>query len=444
MMETDNKQICVLGMGYVGITLSVVLAEVGYQVDGIDIDKEVVTTLNKGNPHIYEKNLAIRLRQQVKNNRAQFFTEAPDIYYDSIIVSVGTPLKEGTKEPNLSYLRQVIKDVARLIRKGTLVCMRSTIPVGCIRADILPVLESESGLRVGTDFYLASTPERTIEGKALQELRENSQIVGGITELCAEKAANLFLKITSTVVTVSSVEVAEFSKIIDNTFRDFKFSFANEMALISEKIGIDIHEVINAANLHYPRNVIPVPSPGVGGACLSKDPHILIDVAKRYNHHSRLISEARNINESYPGLIAKRIQKEFTHLGGKLDQATVMVVGFAFKGNPETADLRNSTTITLVEELRSLSKCSIKGFDPIVKKGDIQLIEGVQAVELEDGFDKIDILILANNHETYRDWDISMILSKMNRPAIIYDGWRMLDKNIVEEYENVVYMSPGL
>jgi len=107
-METDNKKICVLGMGYVGVTLSVVLAEVGYKVDGIDIDKEVVTTLNKGNPHIYEKNLANRLRQQVKNNRAHFFTEAPDIYYDSIIVSVGTPLKKGTKEPNLSYLQHVI------------------------------------------------------------------------------------------------------------------------------------------------------------------------------------------------------------------------------------------------------------------------------------------------------------------------------------------------
>lgn len=270
----NNNKICVMGMGYVGLTLSVVLSEVGYEVYGIDINKDVIDELRKGKPHLFEKNLKVRLQQQTRNNNIQFFTEAPDIYYGTIIISVGTPLRKENKEPDLSFLHQVINDVSHLIQKGTLVCMRSTIPVGCARSDILPVFEKISGLKVGDDFYLASTPERTVEGNALKELRENSQIVGGITESCTEKAANLFLKLTSTVVTVSSAEVAEFSKIIDNTYRDVKFSFSNQLALISEKLGLDIHEVINAANVHYPRNNIPVPSPGVGGACLSKDPHI--------------------------------------------------------------------------------------------------------------------------------------------------------------------------
>ncbi len=443
-MEKEKEQICVMGMGYVGLTLSVVLAEVGYQVTGVDIDEEMVSTLNKGTPHLYEKNLALRLKQQVKKGTVEFFTEAPKNYYHSIIISVGTPLKEGSKEPNLSHLQQVIEDVAGLIQRGTLVCMRSTIPVGCTRNDLLPVLEQESGLKAGQDFFLASAPERTVEGKALQELRENSQIIGGVTDQCADRAANLFLKLTSTVVTVSSLEVAEFSKIIDNTYRDIKFSFANEMALISEKMGIDIHEVITAANVHYPRNSIPVPSPGVGGACLSKDPHILIDLAKKLDYSPDLVSEARKINENYPRLIIERIINEYSQVGGKIDNALVLVAGFAFKGSPETADLRESTTITLIDELRKVANCSIRGFDPVVVKADLESIGEIEVVDLKDGFKDVDILILANNHESYRDWDISEALKEMQRPTIIYDAWRMLDKNVVKEHKDVLYMSPGL
>tara|TARA_B100000315_G_C14559375_1_gene579758 strand:- start:157 stop:1482 length:1326 start_codon:yes stop_codon:yes gene_type:complete len=439
----NNKQICVMGMGYVGLTLSVILAEIGYDVFGIDVNKEIIKKLRDGQPHFYEKNLAVRLKQQLISRRLRFFCKAPKQDYHIIMIAVATPLKEGSKIPNLNYLNNVLDDVVEIIRPETLVCVRSTVPVGVTKTKIMTFIERKTGLIVGKSFFLAFTPERTVEGRALEELRENSQIVGGITKICTEKAANLFLNITPTVVTVSSTEVAEFSKIIDNCYRDLRFSFSNEMALVSENIGVDFYEVLNAANIHYPRNDIPVPSPGVGGTCLSKDPHILINLSKKAGYQPKLISEARKINEKYPGIIIEKIQHKYEQFGSNFNQSTILIAGFAFKGNPETADIRDSTSLSLLREIRSRSSCTIKGYDVIVDDSELRAI-GVEPVTLPSGFDNIDILIIANNHESYRDWDISELLSKMNKPSIIYDGWRMLNNKTVNMFEKVLYLSPGL
>lgn len=443
-MKKEKNTVCVMGMGYVGLTLSVVLAEVGYNVYGVDTQSDIIKKLKKGRPHIFEKNLTTRLNQQIKKNNIQFYLDAPKIFYNVIVISVGTPLKKGTKEPNLNFLHDVINDVSDLVNKGTLVVMRSTLPVGCTRNTVLPILEKSSNLKVGKDFYLAACPERTVEGRALEELRANSQIVGGISKECTEKAANLFLKLTSTVVSVSSSEASEFSKIIDNTFRDVKFSFSNQLALISESLGLNINEVIKAANTHYPRNNIPVPSPGVGGPCISKDPHILIDMSKKVGLDPKLIKVARKINEDYPKIIAKRIVGLYNTFENKSLNGNVFVAGFAFKGSPVTADIRDSTTISLINEVLAISSLNIIGYDPIVDSKEIKQIEGVTSVKKEANFENIDILIIANNHESYKDWDIINIVSTMNKPSIIYDGWSTLDYNLIKELKDVTYMGPGV
>ena len=438
-----KTQVCVMGMGYVGLTLSVVLAENGYDVWGVDINEEIIKRLKKGKPHFFEKNLAVRLKHQLIEKEMHFVTKAPHIPFSVMIIAVGTPLKKGTNLPNLSYIDKVVDDVAELIQSGCLVCLRSTVPVGLTRSKVLPILEQKSGLKAGKDFYLAFTPERTIEGKALEEISENTQIVGGLTESCAEKAAAFFHRVTPTIVKVSSLEAAEFVKIVDNTYRDVRFAYANEIALISERLGMDVDEIIHAANIHYPRNNIPVPSPGVGGACLSKDPHILIELSKKTGYYPKLIAEARRINEEYPGLIVKRIKDTLKKMGKELNKANILIAGFAFKGNPETTDLRDSTTLWLLREFKTASSCVIKGYDPIVEEVEIMRL-GVETVTLPGGFNMIDVLIIANNHKSYRDWYISDLISKMNKPAIIYDGWRMLDKEIVESFEGIVYLAPGL
>ena len=260
-----ESKVCVMGMGYVGLTLSVVLSEVGYAVWGIDTDLDVIKNLKKGEPHFFENGLHQRMKYQLKSGRLNFESRAPTKIFDVIIISVGTPLKKNTKIPNLNHLDNVLNDVGKLLSKNCLVCLRSTVPVGTTRSKVLPILEKHSGLKGGKDFYVTFAPERTVEGKALEELRSNPQVIGGITEEGTERAASFFHKVTPTIISVTSVEIAEFAKIMDNTYRDVCFSFANEMALISEHLKLDINEVIKASNIHYPRNNIPVPSPGVGG-----------------------------------------------------------------------------------------------------------------------------------------------------------------------------------
>ena len=176
--------------------------------------------------------------------------------------------------------------------------------------ELAPV-EEESGLKVGKDFHFSFAPERTIEGKAIIELEENSQIIGGFDQESVDITSSLFRKITHTIVAVSNIEAAEMVKILDNTYRDIRFAYSNEIAIICEKLGLNAIELINAANVHYPRNNIPVPSPGVGGACLSKDPHILTYFSRISGYNPKLIEEGRNVNEKIPSLIVDRISERF-------------------------------------------------------------------------------------------------------------------------------------
>ena len=248
---------------------------------------------------------------------------------------------------------------------------------------------------------------------------------------------------TPTIITVSSLEAAEFIKIVDNTYRDVHFAYSNELALISEKLNLDISEIIQAANIHYPRNNIPVPSPGVGGACLSKDPYILMHLSNKVGYNPKLISEARQINESIPALIVDNIEKKCIKMNININKANVLIIGFAFKGNPETTDIRNSTSITLLREFQRRFSCKIKGYDPIVDEKIISDLD-VEPITIPDGFKGIDIMIIANNHLSYKFWNILDIVSNINKPSLIYDSWRVLNKEFFNSQKKIVYMAPGL
>lgn len=386
----------------------------------------------------------MRLKAQIVNKNFSVINKIPNnVSYDVFIIAVGTPLEKDKKAPNLSSLTDVIEEVGKNLRSGSLVCMRSTVPVGYTRNEVLPRLEKISNLISGEDFHIAFVPERTIEGKALSELKENTQIIGGLTDKCVEKATNLFYRLTSTIVNVSTLEAAELIKFVDNTYRDVTFAYANEVAMISEHMGLDAFEIIKSANIHYPRNNVPIPSPGVGGACLSKDPYILIDTAEKHGYSSSLISEARRVNEIMPKRIVERLKLKSLELGKDLDSSIILICGFAFKGNPETTDLRNSTTLWLLNSLKLETDCEIRGYDPIVNDDEISEL-GVTPVSLPEGFENVDILIVANNHNSFKYWDINEINTKINHPCIIYDGWRMLNQDIIKNNKNVTYMAPGL
>jgi len=363
--------------------------------------------------------------------------QAGDVY----IICVGTPVDHSTRSATLKYVESASRNVGTVLKSGDLVVMRSTVPVGTTRQVVLPLLEAESGLVAGTDFGLVFAPERTVAGQALRELKELPQIVGGLDQRSFDIASRLFSKMTGTVVDVGSLEAAEMAKLIDNSYRDVMFAYANQIALLCERVGLDMVELIHAVNLGYERNHLPVPSPGVGGSCLAKDPYILLNVGESYGYVPQLVKTARETNESMPVRVTQKTVRLLQQAGKDPENCTVFVLGFAFKGKPETSDMRESPTITLVQELK---RCgfNILGFDPVVPKVDVEAL-GVTFIGIDEGFSKADAAIIMTNHSQFEPLDIFKLLPKMRLPAVFIDGWHLFDPKDVCSIPGIFYGGVG-
>ena len=426
------KHICIVGMGRVGLTLALILASAGFKVYGIDRDKNAVASLNKGKPHFYEKGLDALLKKHLNNNLVvaqRMEGERQDAY----IICVGTPVDRETKKVILEPLIQATSEVAEQLTKDSIVILRSTVPVGATRNIILPILRERQ-----ENFYLAYCPERTLEGRALMELGELPQIVGGLNEESVEKAVSIFSKVTATTVRVDSLEAAEMTKLIDNSYRDVNFALANEVALIADRLGVDAVELIKAANLGYPRNKVPVPG-FVGGACLSKDPYILHESAASLGYETMLVKLARVVNESLPSHVAQKLAGQLSHLGKDIKSAKILVLGIAFKGQPDTDDVRDSPALSLIDYFKNEHGVNrIYGHDFIVPPHELQKA-GVEPCSLEDGFKDADCVIFMNNHRSYYDLDIETLTALLNKPAVFIDVWHIFNPKDMREFDGVIY-----
>jgi nucleotide sugar dehydrogenase len=430
--------VCVLGLGYVGLTLSLALADSGIKVYGVDSNEKVVLDLKRSKPSIKEKNSGFLLKKHI-NKKFYVSKTIPDNTIDVFVISVGTPLAENNA-PILDYVMNSSQSVAKKLKKGQVVILRSTVPVGTTRNVVNPILEKISKLKAGRDFGIVFAPERTVEGVAIEEMRSLPQIIGGINEKAVLKAKNIFKKLTPTIVPVSSIETAEMIKLIDNTYRDSRFAYANEIAMICELLNIDAKECISKANYKYARNNVPVPSPGVGGPCLSKDSHLLINTARQFNYIPNLIIHSRWVNEFVPAHLASKIIRKLKNTRKNIKNSKVFVIGFAFKGNPETADIRNSSTLILINELKkTLTK--LYGYDPVVPNDEIEKL-GVITTSVEKGFEKADCVVIMNNHKSYSSIPISQLLKKTSKPCVFVDCWSMFE-NIAAE-SDVIYTGVGI
>jgi len=266
-----------MGLGYVGFTLALVLADVGYNVIGIDKDKKKIEKLKSGQAPMYEPQIEYFLNSAISTGRISFSENIPAITEKSVyMICVGTPIDEQTLQPFLENLKSVAVEIGKHIKKGELVILRSTVPVGTTRNFVRKIIEQESNLKTPSEFFLAFAPERTLQGAALKELRQLSQIIGGIDSESVEKAASIFNNVTRTIVKVSSLEAAEVVKLLDNTYRDITIAIGNLCGKMCSSLNLDAREVIGAANYGYSRNKILFPGAGVGGGCLVKDPYLLI------------------------------------------------------------------------------------------------------------------------------------------------------------------------
>jgi UDP-N-acetyl-D-mannosaminuronic acid dehydrogenase len=401
----------------------------------------VIASLTRGEPHFYEAGLANQLRYQA-GRQLNFATELTSSDHDVYVVAVGTPVDEQ-HQPILAHVEEACLAIGRVLKPGDTVMLRSTVPVGTSRTVCLPILEKESGLQGGKDFSLVFAPERTIAGRAIKELHTLPQIIGSLDPLGAEIAAALYREITPTIVMVDSIEAAEMVKLVNNSFRDTIFSFSNEVALVCERYRLDAFKIIDAANEGYPRDLIPQPSPGVGGVCLRKDPYLLQSTAEAQGLKPSILGRSRTINEYMPYHIFEKYLR-FCRLAGRSPEETqVFMVGFAFKGWPETSDMRDSSTLELVNYLQSAG-VQLRGFDPVVDPEALLQIPNIEPSELAAGFAGADAVFVMNNHPSYEDWNLHALLDRMRRPALFFDGWNMFRSDDIARVDGIAYSTISL
>ena len=437
-----QRTVAVIGLGYVGLTLAVILAENGFDVIGCDSDKALVATISHKEAPFYEDGLE-NLLQTYVNDGLKIITNPEDIIAETYIITVGTPIIPKTKKPDIEHIKSAVAVIASQLKLNDLVILRSTVPIGCTRETVIPLLEKMSNLKAGKDFAIAYCQERTAEGRALSELRELPQIVGGFDKNSRQLSMKFFNENTHTVIDVGSLEAAEMCKLLDNTYRDTIFAFSNQMALFAEHKGINLQELVRKVNVGYDRNQIPFPSPGVGGPCLSKDPYILIDNFSSLKLDCELTSAARKINEAAPSLIYERCQKILFRMGKNIKNEKIFIVGFAFKGEPITSDLRESTTVWFLDYLKKKKVQNIFGYDPVVESRKLEKI-GVKACDLSAGFKDASVVFIMNNHRSYYNMNLNSLLETMGKPGLLYDGWGLFHSQDIESISGISYAAMGV
>jgi nucleotide sugar dehydrogenase len=438
-----HRHIVVVGLGYVGLTMAVVMADAGFMVTGVEVDASKCEMLNRGESYIHEVGLQELLREQINKN-FNVSTVLPadgDVY----IISVGTPVinnESGKKVPILTYLKEACENIGSKLNRGNLVILRSTVPIGTCRNYVKNILEETSQMRCGIDFHLSFAPERTAEGKALKELRSLPQIIGGYNSDSLEVTAAIFRDLTPTIVKVDSLEAAEMAKLINNSFRDYIFAYSNQMAKIASAFNIDVFGVIKAANEGYVRDPVPLPSPGVGGPCLTKDPHIFASVAENVSFNPEIFINGRAINESMHEHVFQQVSKGLESIGKKLGESKLLIAGLAFKGYPETGDIRNSSAVDIAELFKNAG-ADLYVHDPIALISEIEEY-GYKSVNLPDGFKDMDVVLFLNNHKSFEKIDVFSMVRSMNQHPIIYDGWNAFRSDEIISVRPSTYMNLSL
>jgi UDP-N-acetyl-D-mannosaminuronic acid dehydrogenase len=409
------RRIGVVGLGYVGLTLSAVLARRGYEVYGVDAQPAVLDSLRHGRMHLYEPGVEETFAACL--NRSIFVDHTLPEGLDAAVICVSTPVDMRTQEPDLTNVAAAAGQVARCCGPETLVVVRSTVPVGTSRRVVLPPLLDAWGRA-----RLVMAPERTIQGQALRELVDLPQVVGGLDEESTRAGSELFGGVATRVVPVSSLEAAELVKLSNNCHTDLIYAFGNELALIAEQHGLDPLEVIRAANMDYPRPDLAKPG-YVGGGCLSKDPYLMI--ASAGYRGPFLVGAARQLNEFLPVHVARRVVELIRQERGTASGARLAVLGWAYKGWPATDDMRG-TPIAAMMPVFWDAGLTVLGHDPMVTD-DVIRRHGGEPTSIDKAFSDADAVLITNDHPDYRAIEVTDLLGEA-RPRVVYDSWRILNE----------------
>jgi UDP-N-acetyl-D-glucosamine dehydrogenase len=404
-LEAHTAEVVILGLGYVGLPLAVVFAEAGFHVTGVDPEKRKVETICRGESHIQDVP-PDQVKKLVEAGRLTATTDFAALEQaDAVSICVPTPLRK-TGDPDLSYILSATDQMAKHVHPGMVIVLESTTYPGTTREILLPRLGVEKGFTPGVDFFLAFSPERVDPGREDWTTLNTPKVIGGITPACTEVAASWYCQALQTVVPVSSAEVAEMTKLLENTFRMINIGLVNEMALMCDRLGVDVWEVIDAAATKPFGFMKFTPGPGLGGHCIPIDPLYLSWKLRSLQYTARFIELASEINSNMPRHVVEKVQDALNQHGKALKGSRVLVLGAAYK--PDIDDLRESPALDVIGLLMQKG-AEVIYHDPFVSHIQHDSWEKSSATDYLEEIGKADCVVIVTNHSTY---DYESILKK--------------------------------
>ena len=397
MNKSRFKKVCMIGLGYIGLPTAAVFASRKVNVIGVDINQHAVDTINQGKIHIVEPELDILVHAIVRDGYLKAQT-TPEVA-DAFIMAVPTPFKGEDHEPNLDYIESATRSLAKVIKKGDLVVLESTSPVGATEkmaewlAQERPDLTFPQQKGEESDIRIAHCPERVLPGHVIRELVENDRIIGGMTAKCTKDATELYKIFVEGECIATNARTAEMAKLTENASRDVQIAFANELSILCDKMGIDVWELISLANRH-PRVNILQPGCGVGGHCIAVDPWFIVNA---YPEDAKLINTARVVNDGKPYFVISKVKDAVKDM----KNPKIACLGLAFK--PDIDDLRESPALEITKMLSDVEGYEILAVEPNVESLPkvLENRKNVKLVEIEQALIDADILVVLVKHREF-------------------------------------------
>ncbi len=434
LKQIDNydAKICVIGLGHVGLPTALTFSKAGFNVIGHDINNNLLKIINSKKSPFKEVGLEELLRTCLENNKFTTSNNLQDCISsaDIVIICVATPITKESK-PNLSELQEVCKQMSTFSLENKLIIIESSIPPFTFEKLVLSIFHKD--LKTGFDFWIAYAPERLSPGNALSEIKTTSRVIGQQDQNAGTLAKSLYKKIISSEIVLTSPIIAETSKLVENTFRDVSIAFANEIALLCEKYGIDVSELIKICNSHPRVNIIK-PGPGVGGPCLPKDPYLLLNPQGLAPITSALISNSRKTNDGMPLHVVNIVEKALKNNKLKISKSTVLILGTSYKAN--VSETRFSPAKKIISELITKG-VKVLVFDPHTDES----FGGEKISNVWEGISSSDALLLVTDHTEFKKLDLVKI-SNIMKPSILIDTRRIFDRKQAEQI-GIHYFSVG-
>ncbi len=409
-IESQTARVGVLGLGYVGLPVVTAFAEAGFPTLGFDVNERVVELVRGGGSHIGDVP-AEAVRAAIQAGKLDATTDFGRLdEADAIIICVPTPLGK-TGDPDVSFILRALDEIEARLRPGQLIVLESTTYPGTTRELLQPRLEA-SGLLAGRDLFLAFSPERVDPGNPKYTLKNTAKVVGGLTPACQELALALYGRVIDTVVGVSSPEAAELTKLLENTFRAVNIGLVNEMAVIADRLGIDIWEVVDAAATKPYGFMRFTPGPGLGGHCIPIDPHYLAWKMRTLQYRTRFIELAAEVNAEMPRYVVSRVGQALNRARKPVNGSRVLLLGVTYK--PDVGDTRESPALDIIELLRS-GGAEVSYHDPFVADLELESGDLTSRPLTRELLESSDVVVVTANH---RDVDYDLVLE---HAAIVVD-----------------------